>query len=115
MANIRKETGRHDWRPQLLKYGSDRVPGMLCYNCRAYRYEQTGDLPVDGCRSEVKVSNCGTSRLADYREQEMRLRLDQELREQAEDAADLARTRRSSENDGVFQRHLDRQLERELS
>jgi hypothetical protein len=112
MANIRRETGRHDWRPQLLKYGNERVPGMLCFNCRAHRYDQNSDLPITGCLAEVKVSNCGSSRLADYREQEMKRRAEQDQREHQADLADIARARLASE-DSNFQKHLYRQLERE--
>lgn len=114
MANIRRETGRHDWRPQLLKYGNERVPGMLCYNCRAHRYDQNSSLPVDGCLSEVKVSNCGSSRLADYRDQEMRRRAEQDDRERQEDQRDLDVVRLARENSD-FQKHLQRQLERDLA
>jgi len=114
MANIGAVTGRHIWRRALLMHGNDKVPGILCENCRAYRYGEDPDRPVTGCLSEVRVANCGTSRLADYREQEMQRRKEQDDRELAHDLADIAMTRQSHP-DSEFQKHLDRLLERELS
>lgn len=114
MANIRKETGRHDWQEQILKRGNERVEGVLCLNCRAFRYDRNGDLPVTGCLSEVKISNCGDSRLADYSEQESRRRTELDRLERERDLADIAMVRQSRPSSD-FERHLERQLERELS
>lgn len=89
MANIQKVTGRHIWRPTVLKRGYDRVPNsLLCMNCRAYRYgDEPSDPPVTGCLSDVDLTRAGQARLQDHMDQEMRRR--KEL-----DDADLAEARR---------------------
>lgn len=112
MANIRRETGRHDWRPQLLKMGNERVRGMMCYNCRAYRYDVNSDLPVTGCLADVKVSNCGTSRLHDYHEQEMARRRAHNEAEYQQDLRDIAMVRQVAESSRIEQ-HLEKLLREE--
>lgn len=82
MANVRRETDRHKWREQMLTRGMQKVKGLLCMNCRAYRYlDEGGDPPVTGCRSGVDLTRAGNARLGDYREQEMRLRAEQDQRD----------------------------------
>lgn len=89
MAYIRKVSGRHDWMHMKLKVGYETVPGIICLNCRAYRYGEDPDRPVDGCLSDIAVAHCGTARLQDHAEQEMRRRAEVDAAERAEDYAIL--------------------------
>lgn len=77
MANIRKETFRHDWREQKipqLRTGFNDDPNrmkLLCWNCRRpHDVEAQGPPPVDGCITSIKVRNCGDARQRDYFKQE---------------------------------------------
>lgn len=75
MANIRRELARHIWRRQKMRQGLEDVWGFHCENCRAFRFgENESALPVTGCITDIRIANCGDSRLADYREHEMRRR-----------------------------------------
>ena len=55
MANIRKETNRHDWFETILKQGPYNIEGVICLNCRIPLYDRNADRPVTGCLSGVKV------------------------------------------------------------
>jgi len=107
MANIRKELSRHIWRRQLMRQGYEKVWGFHCENCRAYRFtDNESILPVTGCLSDIRIANCGDSRLADYREQEMR-------RRKAQDDADAIMDQ-PDRPPPDFEKHLDRLREKEL-
>lgn len=98
MAAIRKELGRHVWVRVLLHgegphVGKNLRPGIICKNCRDYRYGEDPDRPVTGCLTDVDVSRLGKARNHDYTEQESRLLAAQERREQAEEIALGARDR----------------------
>lgn len=92
MSNITKVTNRHVWQEQRLHNPSHpRVdhrgfaPGLLCINCRKPWFEdQQGSPPLVGCASGVNLKHAGPSRLKDYQEQEMRIREQNERREQEE-------------------------------
>lgn len=107
MANITPVTGRHVWMRATLFRGPEKVPGILCRNCRAYRYGEDPDRPVTGCLSDIDVGKVGDTRLADYREQEMRRRKEQ-------DEAERAMTIQPDKPLSPFERHLQEQLEKEL-
>ena len=106
MANIRSELGRHIWIRATLFRGPEKVPGILCRNCRAYRYGEDPDRPVTGCISDIDVAKVGDTRLADYREQEMRRRKIQDEAESIMDHSDRPPTQ--------FEKHLEQLLEKEL-
>lgn len=108
MANVRPVLGRHVWMRATLFRGPEKVPGILCRNCRAYRYGEDPDRPVTGCISDIDVAKVGDTRLADYREQEMRRR--QHIERESESFVELQRDRPPTE----FEKHLERLLEKEL-
>jgi hypothetical protein len=79
MANIRKETWRHDWRPQRIPQLASSFADeddkqrmkLLCWNCRQpWDEKNMGPPPVDGCVSGVKVRLQGEARQRDYFPQE---------------------------------------------
>jgi hypothetical protein len=110
MANIRTELGRHIWRRQLMRQGFEKVWGFHCENCRAYRFtDNESILPVTGCISDIRVANCGDSRLADYREQEMRRRKELDDAERAEDLAVMRGAHPTR-----LEQHLEQLLKKEL-
>lgn len=114
MANVTTVTGRHIWLRTILMHGNERVPGIICENCRAYRYGEDPDRPVAGCLSEVRIANCGDSRLADHREQEMRRRKRVNDAEHEQDLRDMAMVRQVAESSD-FEKHLDAMLRKELN
>ena len=87
MANLTSVTSRHVWKRTLLMEGMDKRPGIICTNCRAYRFGEDPDRPVTGCSSGVDLARAGDSRLGDHREHEMARRKDQNDQEQADDLA----------------------------
>ena len=90
MANIQKVLGRHVLRERTLVRGMERIKGLHCENCRYYKYlDEPGAPEQYGCLSDINVGRCGEARLADHREQEFRLRAEQEARKHAEDYAVL--------------------------
>lgn len=98
MANIRSELCRHVWvRVQLHgegpHVGKNLRTGIICKNCRAYRYGEDPDRPVTGCLTDVDVSRLGKARNHDYTQQESRLLADQDRREIDEEIALGARDR----------------------
>lgn len=86
MANIQSViTGRHIWKETILMRGNQKVPGsLLCTNCRKPWYgDEGGDPPLKGCISDIDVSKVSDDRLRDYREQEMRIRGENDRQERA--------------------------------
>jgi len=110
MANISAVTGRHVWKRTLLMQGMDKVPGILCMNCRAYRFGEDPDRPLTGCLTDVDLTRAGNSRLGDYRDQEMARRKAQDEAERERDQALI----RAASDPTSFERHLERQLREEL-
>lgn len=92
MSNITKVTNRHVWQEQKLhKPGHPKAdhrgfaPALLCLNCRLpWFYDTQGSPPVTGCASGVNLKHAGTARQKDHLEQEMRIRADNDRREQRE-------------------------------
>lgn len=75
MANIRKETGRHDWVAQKCGIrGKHVVKEMwLCRNCQLrHDEERFGPPPPTGCVYDVKMVNLGKSRMDDMEEYMLR-------------------------------------------
>lgn len=108
MAYITSVKGRHIWMRATLFRGPEKVPGILCRNCRAYRYGEDPDRPVTGCLSDIDVSKVGDTRLADYREQEMRRRKEQ-------DDAERYMENQPGKPLTPFEQHLQSLLEKELN
>jgi hypothetical protein len=113
MASIRTELGRHVWIRATLFRGPEKVPGILCRNCRAYRYGEDPDRPVTGCMSDIDVGKVGDTRLADYREQEMRRRAEHDAAERQREA-DLLAGIDDGRPPSQFETHLQQLLEKEL-
>lgn len=89
MAHISAVTGRHIWKRTLLMQGPEKVPGIICSNCRAHRFGEDPDRPVTGCLTDIDLTRAGDSRLGDYREQEMARRKQQDDAERALSEQDM--------------------------
>lgn len=89
MANIRRETRRHDWiHPLTLNNGECKVPGSSkCRNCGIEIYGREPSQ-TSGCAFEVKVANFSEDRMRALRNHEMNER----QREQAQEYELLRRT-----------------------
>ena len=109
MANLTAVTSRHVWKRTLLMEGMDKRPGIICTNCRAYRFGEDPDRPMTGCSSGVDLSRAGDSRLGDHREQEMARRKAQNDQEQADDLALL-----NGHSTPRLDAHLQHLLQKEL-
>jgi len=90
MAEIIKVRGRHRTMKIMGSCGPTKVPTLICTNCRKFTYLDERDNPEDSsvfnseCASDLDLRKLGDSRLADYREQEMRIRGTNEQRERDE-------------------------------
>lgn len=104
MANLTAVANRHVWVKTILMDGPEKRPGIICTNCRAYRFGEDPDRPVIGCSSSVDMSRLGSSRLGDHRNHEMARRAEQNAQERADDLAILHG--RSTPNLDAYLEHL---------
>jgi hypothetical protein len=114
MAHLTAVTNRHVWKRTLLMEGMTKRAGIICTNCRAFRFGEDPERPVTGCSTSVDLSRAGNSRLGDHRNHEMARRADVNARERADDLA-MAQGRSTPQLDAYLARlqytHLDEDLD----